>query len=457
MTTVWERIESRFPFGVILFVFAAAALASGSVILTRNDTVTDRTLVVASFAATHLDSYEPIVKRFESEHPGVHVKLELVESSSLFQRVFASFMSDIPGPDVVEIEISAVGRFFSGPLEQVGFVDLTDRLHESGLYDEFVKAKLQAWTNQGRIFGLPRDVSPVGLLYQVEEFEKCGVDAESIETWEDFLQAGQRLTRDVDGDGGIDHYAIELSDTKVQDFHMLLMQRGVDFFSPDFELRLEEDIIAETLAFYLRMVAGPERIGVALPNLVASTQAMLDGYILSHLSPDWRLGGFRRDAAILEGRLRLMPLPAWEPGGRRTSTWGGTMMSICKSSPMREEAWDFVKTVYGDRESLLRIYEATSLIPPVRSTWNDPIFSRPDPYIGGQAGGDIYIQLAPDVPPRVKTPFSKAADEVMNETVLESSHRVRAEGIQHAPRIAREELHRAAKRLRRLMDRNPFL
>ena len=85
------------------------------------------------------------------------------------------------------------GVFFSGPLEEVGFVDLTDRLNESGLINEFVPAKLQAWTSRGRIFGLPRDISPVALIYNREEYAACGIDPDSIETWEDFLKAGPTL------------------------------------------------------------------------------------------------------------------------------------------------------------------------------------------------------------------------------------------------------------------------
>ncbi|MFH1737629.1 MAG: extracellular solute-binding protein [bacterium] len=455
--TIAETIEDRFPFGIILFVFAVAAFVSGIAILSKGQTNSAQTLTVASFAKIHLESYEPLARRFEAEHPGIQVKLELIEASCLFQRTFASFMSDIPCSDIVEIEISSVGRFFSGPLEEVGFVDLTDRLHESGLIDEFVPAKLQPWSTKGRIFGLPRDISPVALVYNREEYAACGVNPDEIETWEDFLEAGKRMTRDVDGDGHIDHYAIELSDVISDQFHQLLLQRGIDYFSPEGRLQLENEIVVDTLAFYLRMLAGPERIGAPLPALALSTQAMLDKYLLTFLSPDWRLGGMRKDSSVMSGKVGLMPLPAWEPGGRRTTTWGGTMMSICKSSPRQDLAWDFVRMVYTDRQSLLTTYKYTALIPPVKSTWDDPIFQLPDPYVNNQKAGAFYVGLAPDVPPRVQTPFSQAADQVLNEVIFESCTRCREEGVENAQHIAAEQLHRAANRITRLMNRNPFL
>ncbi len=433
------------------------ALASGLTLFDRESTDDSRVLTVASFAKIHLLSYEPLLQQFEAEHPGVKVKLELVESRALTQRVFSSFMSGVPGPDVVEIEITHIGRFFSGPLESIGFVDLTDRLHQSGLYDEFVPAKFQAWSNRGRIFGLPRDISPVALLYQPEAFAESGIDPQSIETWDDFYEAGKKLTRDLDGDGLIDQYAIELSDTISDDFHILLLQRGLDYFTPEYKPRLEEDIFIDTLAMYLKMAAGPDRIGAPLPNLVASAQAIRDRYIVSHLGADWRLGGFRMETPALAGLLRLMPLPAWEPGGRRTSTWGGTMMGICKSSPMQKEAWDFLKMIYTSREALLTTYRYTALTPPARFTWDAPEFDQPDPFIGGQKSGRFFIKLAPDVPARVKNPFSYMADQTMHQVIVRSCRRVHEEGYDRVRIIAAEELHRAAKHIEQRMERNPFL
>ena len=132
-------------------------------------------------------------------------------------------------------------------------------------------------------------------------------------------------------------------------------------------------------------------------------------------------------------------------------------MSICKSSPHQDLAWDFVRMVYTSRESLLTTYKYTALIPPVKSTWDDPIFDIPDPYVGNQKSGAFYIRLAPDVPGRVQTPFSQTADTAMNEAIFESCQRCRKEGVANARRIASEQLSHAARRIRSLMKRNPFL
>ena len=72
--------------------------------------------------------------------------------------------------------ISNAGSFFRGPLKDVGFMDLTDRVHRSGLWDGMVHARFAPYTSRGRLFGLPHDVHPVQLAYRRDIFEKEGVE-----------------------------------------------------------------------------------------------------------------------------------------------------------------------------------------------------------------------------------------------------------------------------------------
>eukprot|EP01034_Spumella_vulgaris_P019931 gene19931-25505_t len=50
----------------------------------------------------------------------------------------------------------------------------------------------------------------------------------------------------------------------------------------------------------------------------------LDGTVLCSILPDWQAGTWKNYLPGLGGKVKLMRLPAWEPGGRRTSVWGGT-------------------------------------------------------------------------------------------------------------------------------------
>ena len=48
------------------------------------------------------------------------------------------------------------------------------------------------------------------LLYRDDLFKAAGVEMTEVETWDDFIAAGKKATRDLDGDGEVDQYAIVL-------------------------------------------------------------------------------------------------------------------------------------------------------------------------------------------------------------------------------------------------------
>src|ERR1051326_324836 len=183
-----------FPYGAAALCILALAILSGVCLAFAPATQTKATLRMWVFAKTHYETYKKAIPNFEAQNPGVTVDLQLVANNSLASRLQAAFLSDVDVPDMVEIEISSAGSFFRGPLEEGGFLDLTDRLHNSGLYDKMVQARFAPYTKKGHIFGLPHDVHPVMLAYRRDIFEKEGIDVNKIETWDDFIAIGRKLT-----------------------------------------------------------------------------------------------------------------------------------------------------------------------------------------------------------------------------------------------------------------------
>src|SRR5919202_1010016 len=184
-----------FPFGQAAFSMLVLAVLSGGWLAVHPPPAKRATLTFWTFANTHYDAYKQAIPSFEAAHPGVTVDLQLVSGDAVTTRLQAAFWADLDVPDLVECEISRAGSFFRGPLKDIGFLDLTDRIHRSGLWDRMVQARFAPYTHRGRIFGLPHDVHPVQLAYRRDIFEREGVDVSKIETWDDFIAVGRKLTQ----------------------------------------------------------------------------------------------------------------------------------------------------------------------------------------------------------------------------------------------------------------------
>lgn len=444
----------QFPYGKAALCILTAALIAGLWLAAHPVKHKTATLTFWIFAKNHYDACIKAAESFEAMHPGVTVDVQLVAGPAVTHRLQAAFWSDLDVPDLVETEISAAGMFFRGPLEHVGFVDLTDRIHKEGLWEGMVQARFAPYMSRGRIFGLPNDIHPVQLAYRRDIFEKEGIDVSGIETWDDFVAVGRKLTIPNK------RYMIEFSDSGAWSFEMLLFQRGGGYFDSKGNCTMDNDVAVQAMCWYVPLVAGPKKIGNSLGASQGSgqmlTRALEDGYILCLIAPDWRTKQIEMDVPRMSGKMALMPLPAVNPGGPRTSTWGGTMIGITKHCKNQDLAWEFAKHLYLNSTELAQNFRLTNTVPALREAWDQPAFNEPREYWSGQRIGRLYSVLAKDVPPQYTSPFIVTAKSKMGEAIVECIQRYNSRGDDGFEEYVRSTLRKNAEEVRAMIRRNPY-
>src|SRR5262245_24227464 len=414
------------------------------------------------FAKSHQRLYEPMTAAWNAaQQPADRVHILLLSGSALQRRLLSGFLSGTPLPDLVEAYVQIVVQAFKGPLEDVGFVDLTDIVRVDGIDEQINAPSFAPWTSRGRIFGLPHDVHPVLLAYRADIVEAAGVDVGAIETWDDFVRLLRPLVRDVDGNGYPDHYLLNIWETNPELIESLMLQAGGALFDAQEQLVLHSESNARVLATVVSWTTGPDRIAVNAPEFDAAGNKMrLDGTVLFSLMPDWLTGNWRQDLPQLAGKVKLMPLPAWEQGGRRTTVMGGTMLGIPKRVHDFDRAWRYAKHLYLSPDLAHALFRTTGIISPIKRHWTDPVYDEPSPYFCGQRYGRLYIAAAPDVPPRTSSPYNALAQIKMADSALA----LKAYAQQHGRYTTAELLPEAGRLLaqaeaevRTQMQRNVFL
>jgi len=443
------------------------AVASSAVILLRSEPTTDG-LVLWSAAREHFVMYQPVAEEWNKSHtPKVYP--HLLSNDALTHRMMSGFLTKVPVADLIEVERSLIGPFFAGPVEDVGFVDLTPRLKSEKLdgiplIDAINRPSFSPWTSRGRIYGLPHDVHPCMLVYRADIVEAAGIDMSQIQTWDDFARVMRPLLNHHDQSGQPDHYPMNLWYTDVDQIESMILQAGGGFFDSQGKLEIDSAINAHVIATVISWTLGPNRICADAQEFTESgNELRLEGYVVSAIMPDWLAGVYKIDIPGLSGKLKLMPLPAWTPGGRRTSVWGGTMLGIAKDSPNIEEAWAFAKYLYLSHDLAKQLFETNCIISPVKAFWpkeSSPYYYRPDPFFCGQPIGQLYISQAPNVPIRSSSPFNTLAKLRVNDAVVglrryaEATQTYTAEGLEGEARVL---LRRAEKSVRLQMEKSVFL
>jgi arabinosaccharide transport system substrate-binding protein len=447
----------NYIYGKAAFIILMMALVCGVVHFARSvqRQAVKPDLVMAIFAANHEEAYRQVIGDFEKQH-GVKIQLQLVAAKALQSRLQSALLTGAEVPDLVELLEGSMGYFTRGPLQDVGFVDLTDRLHEEGLYQRMVESRYSLWSSRGRIFAMPHDVHPVALCYRRDLVEQLGIKVENLKTWDDFVAMGRSIMKDLDGDGNPDRYALDTPLSTDVVIRILLQQRGGQYFDPDGRVVFDSRLAAGTIAWYVRQTAGPARIGYDAGWGQSLVKAMNDGLVLFFFCPDWRTKQFEMDTPNLAGKLGLIPLPAWDQGGRRTSTWGGTGLAITRACKKQELAWKFVKFLYLNEQDLGKRFKSMSVLPPLEDAWKMPEFDEPRAFYGGQAIGRLFADLAPETPPLYVSPYGSLASAKITEVYLDAVDFYIRSGDQGLEEYIMDELKKKAQIVRKMVDRNVF-
>ena len=132
--------------------------------------------------------WNEIARRYEAAHPGVRVELQFLEGEAYKKKLTTLLQS--PGkPNIV---YSWGGGVLREQVKAGAIEDLTGVM-DSAWKARFAPAAIQAYTLDGKLYGVPLQVLQVGFFYNKDLFAKAGLDASNIVTWDDLLGAVRTL------------------------------------------------------------------------------------------------------------------------------------------------------------------------------------------------------------------------------------------------------------------------
>jgi arabinosaccharide transport system substrate-binding protein len=232
-----------------------------------------------------------------------------------------------------------------------------------------------------------------------------------------------------------------------------MLQRGGQFFDPEGNVAFATEDTAELIRWYILQTRGPNKIGYDCGWGQTVAKAMIDGLVVFQWTPDWRSWVFEDEVPSLKGKMALMPLPAWKPGGRRTSVWGGTGLMIMKATKKPELAWELAKFLYFDAAELGKRFQATNILPVLKDAWNLPEFDQPNEYWSNLPIGRMYAALAPETPPLYSSPVDAQSRTQLYLAYQRSADHYAKYGEAGLMEAIRGHLAKAAEDVRRYANR----
>ena len=275
-------------------------------------------------------------------------------------------------PDLAEIEISLVGRFFRPPLDEVGFRPLDDFLDRrdaeyQGLRKWLVESRLAPWQKQGVTFGIPHDVHPCTITYRDDLFRKAGIDLSQATTWPKFHDAVLRFEQYWRSRDSSYRHAFDLPESSSEFLQTMLLHAR---HQSDRQLRQGPDRrpagCADACA--VRVDGGRAKVHrtVAAGLQRRHGRDVTDGNLCAFITPDWWLTYLKTYGAAVAGSMRMMPMPVFDATDTPTSMRGGTMMGRTRASRNPQLAWKLLQYLYFSEDGIRARQAESDILPPMR-------------------------------------------------------------------------------------------
>lgn len=348
---------------------------------------------------------QELVAGFNEEYPNVTVTVEDVGNQQVYDRGLAGCAaggSDLP--DVYTIENNEAEIFwnrFPGC-----FTDLTT-LGAAEMRADFPEFKWTELTLGEQIFAIPWDSGPVVTFYRRDLYEQAGIDPTTIETWDDFIAAGQTLNEAT----GTKALWFDFTDDGT--WRVIANQNGCFYFDNTGENIIVNQAGCVTAADTVKKLYDAGIVDIVDWN--GAIQSIKNGSLAGAVSGGWYVGTIQDSAPDQSGQWGIYQLPASEAGGTRAANLGGSALAIPASSDNPEAAMAFIRYALDTTQGQIGMLKSYGLVPSYLPALEDPYVQEGLPYWGNQPiWQDVLATLEEIEPARGTQYFTDASEIVTN-------------------------------------------
>jgi len=315
---------------------------------------------------SELDATREALAAFELMNPTIRVKLEYT-SWGQYHTKLQTLIAGREAPDVFALS----GLWFHDLRERGLLTDLTPFVDADSLVnlDAFYAPPVDLFTHDGKLYGLPRDFNTIALFYNPDLFDAAGVDyPDWTGDWSNLQNAARTLTRDLDGDGRVDQWGLQVSNDMEVSWGNYVYQAGGNIL--DAERRhchLADEEAIGALEFLATLIHEDKVSPSPIDMESLSGQPFRNGRIAMITSGSWTL---RRLDETPDFRYGLAPLPH---GKTRAAIANGVANGISSSTRHARAAWALTTFLSGDEAQRLLAKSGTS-IPALRRVAESPDF-----------------------------------------------------------------------------------
>ena len=379
-----------------LFVSAAAISMVAALSLTgcggggdKNAADSDNTITVWAWDVA-LKQLQASAEKFKETHPDVEFQFEEMGTEQIYTKLATTLNTGKGLADVILLEGEQVSGYASKYPD--GFADLSDIVNK----DDYLPVKMGEVTVNDKVVGFPWDAGPVALFYRTDYFEQAGVNPEDIKTWDDFIEAGKKVTATCKTPSGEPVKMLPIAPNGSNFWKLLLTEKGAGYFDAEGNTAVNSPEALECMEMAKKIYDAD--IALNYTDWAEYEGVVVNQSVATIPEAVWMIGTIKDKGPDQSGKWGVMSLPVFpgdEPSG---STNGGSDIVIPAASANVDIAKEFVQFAMTDVDLQADGFVNYGLFPSYIPAYDAEVFTEPDEFFGGQKIYETFIELGKKVP-----------------------------------------------------------
>ncbi|WP_110931995.1 ABC transporter substrate-binding protein [Paenibacillus bouchesdurhonensis] len=316
-----------------------------------------------TFVELHGQHFEKMLGKWNEANQDRQIKLNVtvMPYDDMHNKLSIAVQTGVGAPDIADIELGKFPDFLAGTPQLEPLNDVIDPYR-----DTIVKSRIDLYSKDGQNYGVPTHVGASVAFYNTEILEQADVDYKTIETWEDFKQAGIKVYE------ATGKYMGTADTSATWQASMLLAQQGSDF----------TDDAGKPVVNSEAMVKGLEILKDLQDNNVTATIAggqpdteeaygeFNAGNYAAAFMPLWQMSRYTNYMKDLSGKIAIAPIPVIEKGMPRSVGGGGTGTVVTKKAKDVQLAKDFLAFAKLSLDANQEIWNTLGFDPVNMDVWD---------------------------------------------------------------------------------------
>lgn len=325
--------------GLMCTVLAATSLAgcSGGPV-EKADTSGDKVELTLWVTSRNQDDWSASMeKKFLEEHPNITLN-KVVKEGDPGNEFYQAVAADT-APDLVNCSFTIMNSYMAADILE----PLNTYTDEWDEWQYFTKGYVDMFTKDGKVYGVPNQVSPMLFGYNKALFEKAGI-AEAPTTWDNALEDAKKINNPAEQTTG---YATLAAEWTEWFFQYYVWQAGGDLTRENEDgtatLTFTDPAVIEAAKYYQQL----KKAGVIQSDLTLKFTDLVTNFGLGKVgmmpfAGDWVSEAITNGIDPDDIGLTLPPIG---PSGKQVTAIGGdTWVINAKTDQAKKDAaWEYIK------------------------------------------------------------------------------------------------------------------